>query len=156
MELNEQQKESIKKWAAEGCKLSEIQKRLKEEFDLSMTFMDLRFAVLDLDVSIKDNERKPDPKPEQDAFDNEPGAGQMDENTGIGGGSVNVTIDRVKKPGVLVSGTVTFSDGVNASWSLDQMGRLALNADTPGYRPSDQDLQEFQTELQAQIQQKGF
>ena len=154
MELTDQQKESIRNWAAEGCSLSEIQKRLKEEFELSMTFMDLRFLVLDMEVKLKDKESKPEPKLGDDI------SGETmpsDENTGaIPGGSVSVTVDRVKKPGALASGTVTFSDGVNARWTLDQLGRLALDAGKPDYTPDESDLQAFQMELQAQIQKQGI
>ena len=50
-------------------------------------------------------------------------------------GGVSVEMDRVTKPGTLVSGTVTFSDGTHAAWSLDQLGRLALDAKEPGYQP---------------------
>lgn len=155
MELNDQQKECIRNWAAEGCGLSEIQKRLKEEFGLSMTFMDLRFLVLDMDVNLKDKESKPEPR-----LDNDINPAEMPEETdsdsNTTGGSVSVTIDRVKKPGAIASGTVTFSDGVNATWSLDQLGRLALDAGRPDYMPDESDLQAFQMELQAQIQKQGF
>jgi hypothetical protein len=67
-----------------------------------------------------------------------------------------VELDRVVKAGALVSGTVTFSDGVKASWSLDQFGRLGLSSGKPNYRPSEEDLQSFQEELTRLIQNRGF
>jgi hypothetical protein len=69
---------------------------------------------------------------------------------------VSVDLDRVVKPGSLVSGRVTFSDGVSAGWSLDQLGRLALETSQPGYRPGREDLEAFQVELRRVLEKKGF
>ena len=54
MQLNDTQKDAVRKWIAEGCGLTEIQKRLNDEFKLSVTFLDLRFLVLDLGLAIKE------------------------------------------------------------------------------------------------------
>jgi hypothetical protein len=62
----------------------------------------------------------------------------------------------VTRPGALVSGSVTFSDGNTAQWSLDQFGRLGLSAKTPGYKPSQNDIVAFQTELQRQLAKTGY
>jgi hypothetical protein len=70
--------------------------------------------------------------------------------------SVSVTVDQIARPGALVSGKVTFSDGQKADWSLDQMGRLALAAQQKGYRPSQADVQEFQMALQNELAKMGF
>jgi hypothetical protein len=67
-----------------------------------------------------------------------------------------VTVDQIARPGALVSGKVTFSDGNSAEWYLDQMGRLGLSPQQQGYRPSQTDLMTFQTELQNQLAQMGF
>jgi hypothetical protein len=69
---------------------------------------------------------------------------------------VSVEVDRVTKPGAVVSGTVSFSDGTHATWMLDQLGRLALDAGTPDYRPSEADLQAFQKELKSALERRGF
>jgi hypothetical protein len=55
-----------------------------------------------------------------------------------------------------VSGSVTFSDGVRAQWSLDQTGRLGLAGVKPGYRPNQTDVQEFQLALQKELAKQGF
>ena len=44
--------------------------------------------------------------------------------TPAGTGSVTVELDRIVRPGFMVSGNATFSDGVSGKWALDQMGRL--------------------------------
>jgi len=67
-----------------------------------------------------------------------------------------VDLDRIVRPGFMVSGSVTFSDGVSGKWALDQMGRLMLETPQKGYQPSPADVQAFQRELQAQLARQGF
>lgn len=159
MELTDTQKQTVAQWVAEGCELSEVQRRIASEFGIKMTYMDVRFLLLELDVTPKD---KPTPKTTQTPTQ-EPGvaagggpADPVGGNIPGGGGAVSVSFDKVVQPGAIVSGSATFSDGVSATWMLDQMGRLALNASQPGYRPSEADLQQFQVELRNGLQKMGF
>ncbi len=69
---------------------------------------------------------------------------------------MSVTVDQLARPGALVSGKVKFSDGKSAEWLLDQMGRLGLVPAEKGYKPAPDDLQEFQTVLQVELQKLGF
>jgi hypothetical protein len=71
-------------------------------------------------------------------------------------GGVSVKVDTVMRPGALVSGKVTFSDGNSAEWYLDQMGRLGLVPGQQGYRPSPADVQAFQEQLQQELQKLGL
>jgi hypothetical protein len=71
-------------------------------------------------------------------------------------GDVSVTIDTVTRPGTMISGKVTFSDGKKAEWHLDQFGRLGLVPGEVGYRPPAADLEAFQIELQMQLQRMGM
>jgi hypothetical protein len=116
---------------------------VKEEFGYSLTYMDTRFLVLDLGIQLLE-EAKPVEKPE------EPKAAPVP--TGV----VTVTMDTLTLPGALVSGKVSFSDGETAVWMLDQSGRPGLDPDTPGYRPSQEDIMEFQVQLRALIQKSGL
>ena len=155
MQLNNEQLELVKQWIAEGNGLSDIQKRLREELDISMTYMDVRFLVLDLGLALREDQES---KPVQNAnletaVSSAEASGPAEDALASG---VSVEIDRVLKPGALISGTVRFSDGVSADWALDQMGRIAINARQPGYRPSQEDLQAFQQELSRLIQSRGF
>ena len=76
---------------------------------------------------------------------------------GAGGLSrLSVEVDRVTRPGSLVSGTVRFSDGVTAAWMLDQHGRLALDVGKKKYSPSEQDVAAFQVELRSILEKQGF
>jgi hypothetical protein len=68
-----------------------------------------------------------------------------------------VEIDRVVRAGAVISGTVVFSDGVRASWALDQSGRLALNAgNQKDYRPSQADAQAFQQAVVKELRKHGY
>jgi hypothetical protein len=165
MELTEQQKQTIAGWVKEGCSLADIQRKILEHFGLSKTFMEVRFMVLDLGLQVKDR-----PAPVKAvAVEGKPGAGggakrtagaddweEEPEGAPAAAGGVTVTVDRVTKPGSVVSGSVTFSDGAKASWLLDQMGRLALQSERRDYRPSREDLAAFQRELQGALERQGF
>ena len=159
MQLTQEQKDAVKKWVGAGDSLSEIQKKIRDEFKIPVTFIDVRFLVLDLGLSIKEKTdatsrsvdlSKPPaaPAPAEAALE--------DEDAAPAPGGVTVELDRVMKPGALASGSARFSDGQTAQWSLDQFGRLGLSAAKPGYRPSQEDLQAFQQELARILQSRGF
>lgn len=119
----------------------ELQRRVKEEFGISLTYMDTRFLVLDLGIKLVEVavekpklDEKPAPTPT---------------------GKVSVTMDTLALPGALVSGKVEFSDGETAIWMLDQSGRPSLDPDTAGYRPSQPDLMEFQKQLRTLLESSG-
>jgi hypothetical protein len=123
-----------------------VQKRLEEEFSVRMTYMDVRFLVDDLDLEVAS------PAP---VF-NDPAAADVSGASEPPTGKVSVSLDKVARPDSLVSGQVTFSDGVTAQWHLDQMGRLALNPSQPGYQPSQEDVQKFQEELRSAVEKSGM
>ena len=141
-QLSEEQITAIKSWAAGGAQLPEIQLRMKEEFDLSVTYMDTRFAVLDLGIELTE-EKKEEPAPEVS-------------ETPLPTGEVTVTMDSIAAPGALVSGKAVFSDGESAIWMLDQAGRPSLDPNTPGYNPNEADIMEFQKQLRALIESTGL
>ncbi|NDB76762.1 MAG: hypothetical protein EB141_14170, partial [Verrucomicrobia bacterium] len=64
--------------------------------------------------------------------------------------------DKLARPGTVVSGKVTFSDGQKADWYLDEMGRPGLVPAQKGYRPTQTDIMEFQDLLQVELQKLGF
>ena len=57
-----------------------------------------------------------------------------------------VELSPIARPGAVASGTVKFGSGVTADWVLDRTGRIGL--DNPTGSPTQQDIQEFQMELQ--------
>lgn len=158
MNLDEGQKKKVSEWIAQGQKLSEIQKRLESEFGLRATYLDVRLLMNEMQLSPKDQEPAASSNLTSKTLETQT-AGTAAPLAGKGGaapGGVSVAVDRVTRPGALVSGRVTFSDGQTAEWLLDQMGRLALMPKQQGYRPPEGDVEIFQTELQNQLQKLGY
>ncbi len=60
MTLTPEQQQAVSSWIAAGDNLSTVQKKLSEEFKLSLTYRDVRFLVDDLDLSLKDPAPKVD------------------------------------------------------------------------------------------------
>lgn len=54
MDLTPEQKKSVAQWVAAGDNLSAVQQKLSSEFQVSMTYMDVRFLVDDLNLELKD------------------------------------------------------------------------------------------------------
>ena len=180
MKLDDTQKQRVSEWIEQGLKLSEIQDKLDKELGIRMTYMEVRFLIDDLGVKLKEKEA-PAPAPAPAATPAQPGAAskpgattpleqsetapasnraptprlEKSETAGAAGG-VSVSVDQVTRPGALVSGKVTFSDGKSADWYLDQMGRLGLAPKEQGYKPSENDLMEFQMELQNELSRLGL
>lgn len=171
MNLDSQQKETVAVWIQEGLSLSQIQSRLASELGLSLTYMEVRFLLDDLKLKPRDKDttkseevglsaaggataqqgvpKAPAPRP----VGRPPAPESLPAATD---GRVSVTVDQVARPGALVSGQVSFTDGNSAAWYLDQFGRLGLAPKQTGYKPSQQDLMAFQAELQSELAKLGF
>jgi hypothetical protein len=54
MALTSEQKQTVSQWVAAGDNLSQIQQKITEQFKVSMTYMDVRFLVDDLNLQLKD------------------------------------------------------------------------------------------------------
>ena len=166
MKLSQEQIDAVREWVAQDAGISEVQKRLVEKFGVNMTYMDVRFLIDDIGAELHDKS-EPKPAAESSAVAKESAqAGGDDAENGVegmagdgaagagadaaqaGAGSVKVSLSPIQRPGTLAGGDVVFSDGEKAEWFVDQMGRLSLSAQTQGYRPSQSDIIEFQTQLQ--------
>jgi hypothetical protein len=185
MNLTPEQKREVGVWVAAGDNLSTVQKKIFEQFKISITYRDVRFLVDDLDLTLKD------PAPKADASDLSktaaPKAGlgaqpagaapdaaeaplELEDEEAAGGvgpddplapglgGHVTVAVDKVTLiPGAMASGTVTFGDGVTGKWIVDNYGRPGFTeVSKPGYRPSAADAQAFMQELSLALQGKGL
>jgi len=166
MNLDEAQRKKVAEWIGQGLKLSEIQNRLDSELGVRLTYMDVRLLVDDLKLTPKDVERA---KPIQSSLTTPggalPGAPTTSDKAAVspskteepaGAGGVSVTVDHLARPGAVVSGKVTFSDGNKAEWYLDQAGRLGLAPQQTGYRPPAGDVQQFQAALEAELSKLGM
>ncbi len=164
MQLTPEQKSTVAEWTANGDSLSAIQEKIATEFGQKLTYMETRFLVEDLELELKDTEgpEAETPKPAEEPSPDTPGETEsVDlEDAGFdaeaGAGRVSVDVDKITKPGAVVSGSVTFSDGKSAEWMLDQMGQLRLLPKEEGYQPGQEDIQAFQTSLEAELRKQGF
>jgi len=179
MPLTPEQKQAVSDWIAAGDNLSAVQKKLSEQFKVSMTYRDVRFLVDDLGLELKNPAPKADTSDVSKATVPPAGAAAAGpaglpadeadlppegypEDDGVpaqapaGAGTFSLEVDRIMRPGTMVSGAVTFSDGVSGKWALDQQGRLMLETPQQGYKPSPADIQAFQRELQVQLQRHGY
>ena len=160
-----------------GMSLSELQNQLAERFDLHLTYMELRMLTADLQVNWSKQDAKveaakpkakPAPKPapaqvpnapadnseyedgEDDAADTQdagapPAKPEADDALR---GQTTVEVSKLVRPGAAVSGTVKFGSGASGEWYLDQFGRLGFIPDEGSGQPDQQDIQEFQVEVQ--------
>ena len=165
MNLTDAQKQQISTWLDEGLKVADVQKKMIAELGVTMTYMEVRFLLDDLRLKPKDPEP---PKAPAAASPIAPASAGTSAPAGaaaglvpdaaapVPGGRTSVTVDKLARPGTVVSGKVTFSDGQKADWYLDEMGRPGLVPAQKGYRPTQADIMEFQDLLQVELQKLGF
>ena len=156
----------------EGNSLSKIQDMLAEQ-GVKLTFMELRLIASEIETTFwKQAEPEPEPAPgtkkqdaaapAEDADDFPEDDGAVDDSLPLDEpvppeeppadgeaaprGVTSVTLDQVQRPGFLATGAVSFGSGAKGLWGLDQMGRL--HVEPVEGKPDQQDIQEFQVELQ--------
>ena len=186
MKLDDVQAARVREWIDQGLKVAEIQNRLAEEMGIRLTYMEARFLLDDLKLRPKDLQPAAVPTPVLSGPGTGPGkvagpgagpgaGGRMDapgpvagpggasplkavpmENDGTAPGGISVQVDEIARPGLVVSGKVTFSDGETAEWGIDQMGRPMLMPKNKGYRPSQADIMAFQDELGQVLGRLGY
>jgi len=171
MSLTPEQAAAVSSWVAAGDNLSAIQKKLREQFSVALTYMDVRFLVDDLNLQLKDAPKKVDASDVSKTQPKGPGAGTSpsalppgeddladDTLPPAGAGGVILDVDSVTLiPGAIASGKVTFSDGVTGKWIIDHQGRPGFTEiSQPGYRPTPEDAKSFMNQLEAELQRRGL
>ncbi|MBT3378318.1 MAG: hypothetical protein HN742_11025 [Lentisphaerae bacterium] len=131
----------------EGFSLSDVQKALADEHDVQMTYLDLRLAAADLEVDWTRHD-KVVPEPEEDEADAAP---EPQAQEAAATGMTTITVSKLVRPGASMSGDVEFASGAKAEWFVDSMGRLGLNPAPGSGKPTEDDIQEFQIELQRKL-----
>lgn len=134
--LSEEQLDTVKMWAAAGTDLNGIQKKLQQEFNLHLTYMEVRFLLLDHGIELTSDTQPAASDHAASPFD-EP---QLPKSDGL-----RVEIDDLQLPGTLVSGKVYFPSGTQGSWQVDELGRLTWSSLTG--KPTDNELRLFQQKL---------
>lgn len=152
--LTPAQTAQVASWVAAGATLAQVQTRLSAELGITMTFMDVRFLVDDLDLTLVEKEEPK--KPDEPAAEADPSPAEAAAAAPTAGGTVTVEVDSIAQPHAMISGNVTFSDGQKADWYIDHQGRPGMAARVPGYRPTPADIAEFQTKLDAALRQAGY
>ena len=167
------------KLAAGESSLSEIQKEVNAEFKLKLTYMEIRILASELEnvdwTKGDPNQPKPaaEAKPEASSPAEEAGEGSLSDDgfppengaadelpplpgdeaaAPAPGAKAIVELSKLARPGMLLSGTVTFPSGSTAEWYVDQMGRLGLE-NLKGEKPNAADIQAFQIELDRIVRQ---
>ncbi len=144
--LSPDQLDLVRQWAAQGVDLNGIQKRLVADCGVHMTYMDVRFLLLDNAIEIASG---PAPAAAPAASES-PAAPAATAAAGeaaasAGAGSLKVELDELQLPGTLLSGKALFPSGIRGAWQIDQMGRFGWSELSA--TPSPSELQEFQMEL---------
>lgn len=134
--LTDAQLEQVRHWAAEGVDLNGIQKKLQAECGVHLTYMEVRFLLLDHGIEIA-VEKKEAPTPEA--------AGSEPAPEGPAGNKVQVSLDDLQLPGTLLSGKASFPGGAQGAWQIDQLGRFGWS-ELSG-TPSPEEMRDFQQEL---------
>ena len=178
MTLTPEQTKAVSEWVASGDNLYTVQKKLSDQFKVSMTYMDVRFMVDDLNLQIKDTAPKVDasdvtkaPPAAKPPADKKGFIDKAKEKLGLSpaedegapeeaeapaqASGVTVTVDKVNlNPAAMATGTVSFPGGVTGKWIVDLQGRPGLiEVSKPGYRPSPADAQAFMQEHSQALQQ---
>ena len=149
-EPNEEQKKEIARWVAEGMGLSDVQKKINSDYGVVMTYMDVRFLVDDLDLTLVDKEEE---KPKDDSTESSDTDLTDDLNPNDGG--VTVEVDPVTPPGAMASGSVRFRMDKTKNGLWISLVDLVFQGEE-GYKPSEEDVMEFQKQLDSALRGKGF
>ncbi len=158
MKLTDEQEASVRAWAAEGASISDIQTRLTSEYDLHLSYLDVRFMLIDLNVSPAEKEppkkapeppAAPDAEPADESAAESGGAPFGEDEPAPAGGGVSIEISKIQRPGFALTGSVTDSTGKTGEWGVTNDGRIAFDfgPENPKYRMSQEDLVEFQRKL---------
>lgn len=139
--VSAEQMNCVREWAAQGIDLNGIQKKLASECGVHMTYMDVRFLLLDNGIEIAAPEEK---KPAAPAEAEAPKPAEQPAAPAADGKPV-VTLDELQLPGALVSGKVSFPSGTHCAWQIDTMGRFGWLEQSAA--PTPEELQAFQFEL---------
>ena len=151
---NAERDQLISQMVADGQSLSEVQKVLQQEHKVNITYMELRLLAADLQLNwnkLDAAKKKPEPEVAKEGaeVDGESADGDAGE-AGAATGQTVVNVSPVVRPGAMYSGDVTFASGVTAEWYLDEYGRLGLTNESG--QPNENDVMEFQQQLQQKLQ----
>ena len=121
----------VRLWASQGIDLNGIQKKLASECGVHLTFMEVRFLLLDHGIEIAQPQAKKAPEPPTQPAQATPGPQQTEAATAPAAMGTpapvkpKMMLDDIQIPGTILSGKCEFPSGTKVSWQIDQMGQLA-------------------------------
>lgn len=142
-QFTNEQIDQIRAWCQEVNSIGDLQTRINKTFNTHLTFLDTRFLMDDFDLQLATHTETPIQKGTAES----PLEGELVDTAN----TVQVSVDPVTRPGMMVNGSVTFSDGQSATWSLDQLGRLGIKPSQSDYHPSAEDITQFQEAVQEKL-----
>ena len=162
---NKERDAFIKDRLNQGVSLSDVQKELAEKFSLRMTYLELRMLATQLAVDWTKQDKPAPAKPVASADDESADSSveELDDDVdsfsedAVGDdaaasrGKTKVTVSKLVRPGMALSGEVDFSSGAKGEWYVDNLGRLGFNPAEGSKQPDQNDLREFQVELQKEL-----
>ena len=143
--------EEIEKLVIAGLReeksLNDIHKELQSEHGVKMTFMELRLLSADLDIDWDALEPEPEVKEEDPAI----AAAQAEMLGEEAPSGVQIEVSKITRPGVALSGSVSFPSGLSGEWTLDHYGQLGMDLGDPSAQPSEEEMMDFQDALRAKL-----
>jgi len=150
---DQERNELIASKLGEGMSLSDVQQLLAREYGIRMTYLELRLLAAELPVKWAQPEASTKPESvKATVIDDED---EDEDEDDLPPTHTTVTISKLVRPGTAMSGDVVFASGAKAEWFLDATGRLGLSPAAGGARPTQEDLREFQIELQRKLSGMG-
>lgn len=124
--INTEQLEMVRLWASQGIDLNGIQKNLVAECGVHLTYMEVRFLLLDhgIEIARPQEAPKPAPVPQPQAEQPAAPAPAADPMTGAAPVKPTMSLDDIQIPGTILSGKCEFPSGTKVAWQIDQMGQL--------------------------------
>lgn len=162
--LTKDQIAEIQTWADDGLGLSDIQRRLGDEMDVKVTYMEVRFLVEDIGIEFPPPpvvEPEPEPEPAPEEFSEiAPSDGEAPAATDAPAAEAPmavISIDEDPREGSMVSGVVAFEGGKTLTWFLDDLGRMGVEPGIdPEFQPTEAQVTAFQSELKVALKDKGI
>lgn len=116
----------VRLWASQGIDLNGIQKNLVAECGVHLTYMEVRFLLLDYGIEIARQQEAPKPAPAPQPQAEQPAAPApaADPMTGAAPVKPTMSLDDIQIPGTILSGKCEFPSGTKVAWQIDQMGQL--------------------------------
>ena len=138
--LTDDQLEQVRLWASQGIDLNGIQKNLVAHCGVHLTYMEVRFLLLDHGIEIAQAAPEPTPAPQaapspQAQQQPTPAADSAAEPRPV---VPTMTLDDIQIPGTLLSGKCEFPSGTKVAWQIDQMGQLACSKVCGDMTPEEQ------------------